>query len=74
MTDDALAAPRAASATPPYAGYVLGVLVLVNVFNLIDRQILSILLESIRLELAKAWPALHYWRAGQTLRSELSGS
>jgi len=53
---------------------VLGVLVLVNVFNLIDRQILSILLESVRLELAKAWPALHYWRAGQTLRSELSGS
>ncbi|MGA0605971.1 hypothetical protein ACO2Q0_08215 [Phenylobacterium sp. VNQ135] len=24
--------------------------------------------------LAKAWAALHYWRAGKTLRAELSGS
>ncbi len=37
--------------TPGYARYVLGVLFVVYVFNFIDRQILSILLEPIRLEL-----------------------
>jgi MFS family permease len=35
----------------PYASYVLGVLVLVYVFNFIDRQILSILAEQIKADL-----------------------
>ncbi len=37
--------------TPGYANYVLGLLVLVYVFNFIDRQILSIMLEPIKQEL-----------------------
>jgi MFS family permease len=40
--------PRAASASERYARYVLGVLVLVYVFNFLDRQILAILAERIR--------------------------
>ena len=40
--------PRVGS---PYAKYVLGVLVLVYIFNFIDRQILSILAESIKADL-----------------------
>lgn len=37
---------------PPYARYVLGVLVVVYVFNFLDRQIISILAERIREDLA----------------------
>ncbi len=37
--------------TPGYANYVLGVLFVVYVFNFIDRQILSILLQSIKEDL-----------------------
>src|SRR5215467_2731629 len=43
-TDDGQASSR-------YARYVLGVLVLVYVFNFLDRQILSILAERIRADL-----------------------
>lgn len=49
--------PSAAEARPAvgrsraYAGYVLGVLTVVYVFNFVDRQILSILMEPIRLDL-----------------------
>ena len=35
----------------PYARYVLGVLVVVYIFNFIDRQILSILAEDIKADL-----------------------
>ena len=42
-------APTAAS--PAYARYVLGVLVLVYVFNFVDRQILSILAEDVKRDL-----------------------
>jgi len=46
-------APERASTTVggPYAGYVLGVLVLVYIVNFLDRQILSILAEEIRRDL-----------------------
>lgn len=37
--------------TPGYANYMLGVLVLVYVFNFLDRQILSILAERIKVDL-----------------------
>ncbi|MDH3685987.1 MAG: MFS transporter [Myxococcales bacterium] len=46
------AAPVASEApSPAYARYVLGVLFVVYIFNFIDRQILSILLEPIKEEL-----------------------
>ena len=51
------ATPRAAHAaegetvSPGYANYVLFVLFLVYVFNFIDRQILSILIDPIKAEL-----------------------
>jgi MFS family permease len=45
--------PRAPDApVTPYARYVLGVLVVVYVFNFLDRQIISILAERIREDLA----------------------
>ena len=44
-------APLAEGFTPGYARYALGVLSLVYVINFVDRQVLSILLESIKLEL-----------------------
>lgn len=44
-------APTAAMATRGYRWYVVAVLFLVGVFNLMDRQILSILLEPIKREL-----------------------
>lgn len=45
--------PQAASAefSPGYSRYVLGVLFLVYVFNFVDRQILSILIDPIKAEL-----------------------
>lgn len=45
------ASPEHAEIGGPYARYVLGVLVLVYVFNFIDRQILSILAEDIKADL-----------------------
>jgi len=55
LPDSALAGPRPAGlGTPPgsaYARYVLAVLVLVYVFNFLDRQILSILAERIKADL-----------------------
>ncbi len=42
---------QAAAADPAYANYVLGVLVLVYVFNFLDRQILSILNDHIKADL-----------------------
>jgi len=38
------------STSPRYANYVLGVLVLVNLFNFVDRQIVSVLLTQIQAE------------------------
>lgn len=46
-TPDATAVPSSGS----YRYYVLGILLVVYVFNFIDRQILSILMEPVRLEL-----------------------
>jgi MFS family permease len=43
--------PETAPAPEPYARYVLGVLVVVYVFNFLDRQILAILAERIRADL-----------------------
>ena len=43
--------PTATRASPAYANYVLGVLVLVYMLNFIDRQILSILAEDIKRDL-----------------------
>ena len=42
---------NAARSSPAYARYVLGVLVLVYVFNFVDRQILSILAEDVKRDL-----------------------
>jgi MFS family permease len=43
--------PAGREITPGYANYVLGVLFVVYVFNFVDRQILSILLQSIKEDL-----------------------
>ncbi len=48
MTADARPGP----ASPAYANYVLGLLFVAYVFNFVDRQILGILLESIKRDLA----------------------
>ena len=45
-------AEREKSITPTYRNYVLGVLVVSYIFNFLDRQILTILLEPIKKELA----------------------
>lgn len=58
-----MAAPAAAAASPavtPYARYVLAVLVLVYVFNFLDRQILAILAEHIRRDLGVTDAQLGY--------------
>ena len=47
----AIETPERATYTPRYRQYVLGILLVVYVFNFIDRQILSILLEPIRKDL-----------------------
>ena len=51
-----------ASASPSslYRSYALGLLVVVNVFNYLDRQILSILLESIKRDLQLSDTALGF--------------
>jgi len=56
-----VSAPDAAGApSPRYARYVLGVLFVVYVFNFIDRQILSILLPSIKEDLQVSDTALGF--------------
>jgi len=45
------AASRAPEFSPGYARYALGILTLVYIVNFVDRQVLSILLESIKLDL-----------------------
>jgi MFS family permease len=52
MTTSPDHAPAAPPSATPYARYVLGVLVVVYVFNFLDRQIISILAEQIRRDLA----------------------
>jgi predicted MFS family arabinose efflux permease len=44
-------APDSAAISPAYSNYVLGVLFLAYVFNFIDRQIISLLLEPIKADL-----------------------
>jgi len=43
--------PQPSEITPHYANYALGLLLGVYIFNFIDRQILSILMENIKLEI-----------------------
>ncbi len=50
--DPGSADPGPSPTSPGYARYALGLLLVVYVFNFIDRQILSILLEDIRAEIA----------------------
>ena len=50
-TDQDSQNPNPQAPSRRYSNYVLGVLVLVYVFNFIDRQILSILAEDIRADL-----------------------
>jgi MFS family permease len=52
MPTPAERAPGAPVPVTPYARYVLGVLVVVYVFNFLDRQIISILAEQVRRDLA----------------------
>jgi predicted MFS family arabinose efflux permease len=47
-----VAAPAASRTVPAYSWYVLGVLFAVNSFNFVDRQILAILQEGIKQDLA----------------------
>ncbi len=51
---------RGTEASSAYANYVLGVLFLVYVFNFIDRQILSILLEDIKQDLGVSDTAMGF--------------
>jgi hypothetical protein len=53
-----------------YRSYVLGLLVVVNVFNFIDRQILSILLQPIKNDLGLSDTALGFL----SIRPERSGA
>ena len=46
--------------SPAYRSYALGLLVVVNVFNFLDRQILSILLEPIKRDLRLSDTALGF--------------
>jgi hypothetical protein len=46
--DQTQAVTESSSLSPTYRSYALALLVVVNVFNYLDRQILSILLESIK--------------------------
>ena len=51
MTPSVISGNGAQARGAGYAYYVLGVLMLVYVFNFVDRQVLSILMEPIRHEL-----------------------
>jgi predicted MFS family arabinose efflux permease len=53
-------AEASAAASPAYSGYVLGLLFVVYVFNFVDRQILSILLEPIQRELGASDTAMGF--------------
>ncbi|HIL02376.1 MAG TPA: MFS transporter [Myxococcales bacterium] len=50
-SDSTRGASAAATFSPVYTRYVLGLLALVYIVNFVDRQVLSILLESIKLDL-----------------------
>jgi MFS family permease len=50
-TEGSSAAPEAPARATPYAWYALGVMVIVYMLNFIDRQILSILAQSIKVDL-----------------------
>ena len=55
-----MSAVTAAAPTNAVRNYVLGVLVVVYTFNFIDRQILSILMEAIKLDLGLSDKALGF--------------
>jgi len=63
-TEERAEAPTAASQQSPegsrYANYVLGVLFVVYIFNFIDRQILTILLEPIKEDLGVSDTAMGF--------------
>ena len=54
------ATPRGNEPSSAYANYVLGILFLVYVFNFVDRQILSILLEDIKRDLGVSDTAMGF--------------
>ena len=58
--DQTQAATEPSSLSPTYRSYALALLVVVNVFNYLDRQILSILLESIKRDLQLSDTALGF--------------
>ena len=58
--DQTQAATEPPSLSPTYRSYALALLVVVNVFNYLDRQILSILLESIKRDLQLSDTALGF--------------
>lgn len=58
--DAAVPEEKATSFSKPYIRYVVGILTVVYVFNFIDRQILSILLPSIKAEFALSDTALGF--------------
>ena len=60
MTATAERSPAAPAASEAYSRYVLGVLFLVYVFNFIDRQILSILIDPIKEELGVSDTAMGF--------------
>lgn len=64
--------------SPGYLRYALGVLCVVYIVNFLDRQILSILLQSIKedlglsdVELGLLWSGFHFWKAAATLEDDL---
>ena len=58
--DQTQAVTEPSSLSPTYRSYALALLVVVNVFNYLDRQILSILLESIKRDLQLSDTALGF--------------
>ena len=58
--DRTQAVTEASSLSRTYRSYALALLVVVNVFNYLDRQILSILLESIKRDLQLSDTALGF--------------
>ncbi|HEY9502705.1 MAG TPA: MFS transporter, partial [Pyrinomonadaceae bacterium] len=58
--DQTQAVTESSSLSPTYRSYALALLVVVNVFNYLDRQILSILLESIKRDLQLSDTALGF--------------
>ncbi len=50
--EEPAAGERAMAASPAYTRYVIGLLLVVGVFNFLDRQIFAVLLDSIKQEFA----------------------